>query len=52
MIDHHTPHRHAWLRDLQKDPSEPIYNLVIAMGIMDITAAVLFTLAFLLALFL
>jgi len=52
MTDHHTPHRQAWLKDLQKDPAEPIYNLVIAMGLMDIVAAVLFALAFLVALFL
>lgn len=52
MKDHHTPHRQAWLKDLQKDSAEPIYNLVIAMGLMDIVAAVLFALAFLVALFL
>jgi hypothetical protein len=52
MKDHHTPHRQTWLKDLQKDPAEPIHNLVIALGIMDIIAAVLFTLAFLVALFL
>jgi hypothetical protein len=40
MIDYHTPHRQAWLRDLQPRP-------IVA----DITAAALGALAFLLALF-
>ena len=40
MTDHQTPHRHAWLRDLQPRP-------IVA----DTTAAVLGAIAFLAALF-
>jgi hypothetical protein len=39
MTDHHTPHRHAWLRDLQPRPI-----------VEDTTAAVLGAFAFLAAL--
>ena len=41
MTDHHTPHRHAWLRDLQPRPI-----------LEDTTAAALAALAFIAALFL